>query len=158
MLELFSNQVADPAFLKVSPLSPEFLHRQVFFFGNYILGFYHRHSSLSFFAVSELDIIWVGCEITCGKVEKSSRWTSSPQTFSSQISESRFWVWGGHLWENGLRWGRILDPWGFLVSRLPLEGLRLPKVQVWPSARPPEIGSCQVNLRVDEHLNFTTRI
>ena len=33
--------MADPAFLKVSPLSPDFLHRQVFFISNKILGFYH---------------------------------------------------------------------------------------------------------------------
>ena len=82
-----------------------------------------------FFAVSELDIIWVDCEIARGKVEKSSRCSSSPLALLS-FTFYRFWVWGGHLWENWLPWGWSLDPWGLLVSRLPLEGLRLPKVQV----------------------------
>ena len=128
MLEKFNcssfwKQVADPEFLKVSPLSPDFLQRQVFLDqGKSHFGF--------FFPVSELDIIWVGGEITGGKVEKSSRWTLLLTENSNIFWKSRFWVWGGHLWENRLCWGRTLDPGGLLVSGIPLEGLRLPKVQV----------------------------
>ena len=65
--------MADPAFLKVSPLSPDFLHRQVCECSNKFVHFFQM-----FFAVSELDIIWVDCEIARGKVEKSSRCSSSP--------------------------------------------------------------------------------
>ena len=42
----------------------------------------------------------------------------------------RFWVWSCHIWENCLCWGRLLDLWGLLVSRIPLEGLCLSQVQV----------------------------
>ena len=65
------KQVADPTFLKVSPLSPDFLQRQVcltFFLSSFNITSF-------FFPISELDIIWVGNEITCRKVEKSSRCT-----------------------------------------------------------------------------------
>ena len=56
----------------MSPLSPDFLQRQVFFFRNHV--FDQEKSQFGFFfPVSELDIIWVGGEITGGKVEKSSR-------------------------------------------------------------------------------------
>ena len=87
--ETFKTQVADPAFLKVSPLSPDFLHRQVCECSNKFVHFFQM-----FFAVSELDIIWVDCEIARGKVEKSSRCSSSPLApfphFSTQVLSLRW--------------------------------------------------------------------
>ena len=78
-------QVADPAFLRVSPLSPDFLQRQVL------------HLSLTplcqfawyFFSISEFDVIWISKEITCGKVEKSSRWNGFT-TFCSKVPNLGF--------------------------------------------------------------------
>ena len=125
-LKPFQLQVADPAFLKVSPLSPDYLHRQVCICRRINL-FVCLSNVFSCFRIWHYsgqlwDYPWKSWEIQ--QVNLLSHF------YFSQIYKFRFWVWGGHLWKNWLCWGWILDPWGVLVSRLPLEGLYLPTVQV----------------------------